>query len=280
MLVIGKQNPANYCGLKRCTMLYQIHQVNSPFLTSYFNKLSPMPHIHSHLELIYMEEGASIVSLDNENYLIEKGDLFLSFPNQIHAYHDCCTVEGYLFIFSSDLFKDFKKLFQTQIPTSPIIKCSQLPKDICNLLMSIRNRNLSECTFKKISAKGDLLSLLAEILSQMTFENSPTANDSVKSILAYCSENYTQPLTLELLSKELHINKFWISHIFNERLKISFTDFINNLRIEHACTLLERGSAITDVAYASGFSSVRTFNRVFSQRMTMSPTAYIKSKKK
>ena len=44
--------------------------------------------------------------------------------------------------------------------------------------------------------------------------------------------------------------------------EVCFTDFINRLRIEHACNLLERGSNITDIAFSSGFSSIRTFNRI------------------
>jgi AraC-like DNA-binding protein len=259
-------------------MLYQIENRSVPISTSNFIRLSTIPHIHTHLELIYMEEGSSVATVDNKEYLIEKGDLFLSFPNQIHYYHDRCTVKGYLFIFSPDLFKDFKEIFQTQIPYSPIIKCTQLPSDLRSRLKKIMNKNRSESGFEKIAAKGDLLSLLAELLSKMTLVNTPTVSDSIKSVLTYCSENYTEPLTLEQISKELHLNKFYISHIFNERLQISFTDFINSLRIEHACNLLERGSNITDVALSSGFSSVRTFNRVFVQNMEMTPRDYVKLK--
>ena len=76
----------------------------------------------------------------------------------------------------------------------------------------------------------------------------------------------------------MHLNKYYISHIFNERLNISFTDFINSLRIEHACSLLERGANITEVALSSGFSSVRTFNRVFLQTLNTTPRDYLKAK--
>lgn len=259
-------------------MLYQIENRNTPISTGIFTGLSTIPHIHSHLELIYMEEGSSMATVDNKDFLIEKGDLFLSFPNQIHYYHDRSTVSGYLFIFSPDLFKDFKEIFQTQVPYSPIIKCNQLPLDLRSRLKKIKNKNRSESNFEKIAAKGYLLTLLAELLPLMTLVATPTDHDSIKSVLTYCSENYTEPLTLELISKELHLNKYYISHIFNERMNIGFADFVNSLRIEHACNLLEKGSNITEIAFASGFSSIRTFNRVFVQNMGMTPRDYIKSK--
>ena len=259
-------------------MLYQIENRSVPLSTGNFTGLSTIPHIHTHLELIYMEEGSSKATVDNKDFVIEKGDLFLAFPNQIHYYHDRSAVRGYLFIFSPDLFKDFKEIFQTQVPYSPIIKCAQLPLDLRSRLKKIKNKNRSESNYEKIAAKGDLLSLLAELLPAMKLVTTPTGHDSIKSVLTYCSENYTEPLTLEQISKELHLSKYYISHIFNERMNISFTDFINSLRIEHACNLLERGANITDVALSSGFSSVRTFNRVFVQNMEMTPRDYVKIK--
>ena len=109
----------------------------------------------------------------------------------------------------------------------------------------------------------------------MTLADSPGDQDTVKNILKYCMENYTEPLSLELLSKELHLNKYYISHIFQERMHISFKDFINSLRVESACNLLGKSSSITDIAYAAGFSSVRTFNRAFLKHMHMTPSDYI-----
>ena len=61
-------------------------------------------------------------------------------------------------------------------------------------------------------------------------------------------------------------------------MNIGFADFVNSLRIEHACNLLEKGSNITEIAFSSGFSSIRTFNRVFLQTLGMTPRDYIRSK--
>lgn len=64
--------------------------------------------------------------------------------------------------------------------------------------------------------------------------------------------------------------------MFRQRLNTSFKDFVNQLRLEAACELLKKGTSMTESAYASGFSSVRTFNRVFSNYMNMSPREYAK----
>ena len=82
----------------------------------------------------------------------------------------------------------------------------------------------------------------------------------------------------EMLAKELYLNKYYISHVFHERMQMGFKEFVNKLRIEHSCGLLEKGCSIIDIAYASGFSSVRTYNRAFLKYMEMSPREYMKGK--
>ena len=55
-----------------------------------------------------------------------------------------------------------------------------------------------------------------------------------------------------------------------------FIKHIGNLRVNYACDLLETNSSVTEVAMASGFSSIRTFNRVFLRVMGMTPREYLK----
>lgn len=261
-------------------MPYQFEQRAASFTTDKFHVLTTLPHLHTHLEMIYMEKGSSVATVDYQEFRIEAGDLFLAFPNQIHFYHDCSPVEGYLFIFSHDLFNELKKLFQNNVPSSPVIKKEQLSPEILDILNKIREKNNADDYFDKIAAKGHFLGLLGEILPCMTFVPHVPSHDSFRNILTYCSEKYTEPLTLDILARDLHLNKYYISHIFKERMGISFTDFVNGQRIEHACTLLEKGSSIADVAFSSGFSSIRTFNRAFAKYMGMAPRDFLKEKEK
>lgn len=259
-------------------MIYQIEQRPSAFTASTISSLMPLPHIHTHLELIYIVDGCSAANADNKTFLLENGDLFLAFPNQIHFYHDRTKLSGYLLIFSPDMFTELKDLFHNKIPSSSVIKRDALSIDVKKRLQKITQKVNTDSAFDKIAAKGYLLSLLGEILPLMDFISSTSDQDSVKRLLQYCSENYMNPITLDSISKDLHLNKYYISHVFKERMNIGFADFLNNMRTEHACSLLKKGVNITEVAYSSGFNSIRTFNRVFIQNMGMTPREYIRSK--
>lgn len=146
-------------------------------------------------------------------------------------------------------------------------------------LETIFYKSKSDLPLHKTIAKGYLLALLSELLSGTTLIDAPADSDNVKNLLIYCTEHYTEPLSLDKISQELHLSKYYISHIFSDKLHVSFTNFINSLRVEHACTYLEKGTNITEVALSSGFSSIRTFNRAFIQQMNITPRDYMKQKK-
>lgn len=258
-------------------MLYELQNKSYTMFARYAESLSPLPHIHQHLELIYIEKGSTVATLDNQEYTLNAGDCFLTFPNQIHFYHDQSPLHAYLAIFSSDYCKDLKKLFCTKTPGCPVVNSSQFSINLKQTFQNICNHYSSVSPYGKVIAEGELTIFLGEMLPHLSLKDVPVNLDSTKNVLIYCFENYLNPITLEAIAKELHLNRIYVSRIFNERLHTSFSDFINTLRVNHACSLLKKEEAyITDVAFASGFSSIRSFNRAFLKYKHISPSEYVK----
>ena len=257
-------------------MSYQFEKRNSSFTARECHwTLSPIPHIHQHIELIYLTEGHSYATADNTTELLCPGDIYLSFPNQIH-YYDAAPVNGILVIVEPDLFPDLLDIFSSKLPQSPIIKKENLPANVYSQLQKICTCIKSADHLQRIAATGYMQGLLAEFVGRMSLQDIDNNHDSVREILTYCLENYKTQISLEILSQELHLSKFYISHIFADRLKISFTDFINGLRLESACRKLDKGMEITAAAFDSGFNSIRSFNRNFKRHIGMSPSEYVK----
>ena len=261
-------------------MLYEIEPRTADLTASQLQDLITIPHIHTQLELIYLAEGSSIAHADNGGFLLEAGGLFLAFPNQIHYYQDQSPIRAYMMIFSPYLFADFEKIFEKQVPVNAVLPAEKLPKDMKEQMEKILAIYRSDLPLKKVIIKGYLMAILAAILPEMPLTEVTANQDTVKSLLTFCIENYTEPLTLDTVSEQLHLSKYYICHIFKERMGMGFAEFLNGLRIANACRVMEQGSSITEAAYASGFSSIRTFNRVFSKSMGMSPSTYMAGKNK
>jgi YesN/AraC family two-component response regulator len=103
---------------------------------------------------------------------------------------------------------------------------------------------------------------------------------AVGAIMNYCNENYHKPLSLTVLAKDLHLNKYCISHIMSNKLNIGFNDYINSLRVSNACKLLVKSDdTVTEISEAVGFNTLRTFNRAFSKQMNCTPSEYRRKKK-
>lgn len=83
-------------------------------------------------------------------------------------------------------------------------------------------------------------------------------------------------LTLSDVAIRVGTNRTYLSQYINQTYSVSFLDYINNLRLEHAISLLgTHGRTIADVAEQSGFSSLVTFRRYFKSRYGCTPGEYI-----
>lgn len=257
-------------------MLYHIENKKYQYFVGNMPSLGGVPHIHSHLEMVYICSGSAVAELDGKRYPMEPGDLFLAFPNQIHSYEKLEPVNIYLLIFSGELHGQLQQLLNGKIPQCPVLKKNQLPGNIPEQLESLCQLSRSPSAYEKLAATGGLLSFLGQVLPLFSYDPTPENHDSVKQILSYCTEHYTEPLTLDILSKELFLSRFYISHIFSQRMGIRFPKFLGKLRVAKACTLLAENKPISQVAFSSGFSSIRTFNRTFLEEKGMTPRAYIR----
>ncbi|MBO7208706.1 MAG: helix-turn-helix transcriptional regulator [Clostridia bacterium] len=66
--------------------------------------------------------------------------------------------------------------------------------------------------------------------------------------------------------------------IFKKTFNIGMSEYINTIRIQHSCTLMNQGfTSISDISNQCGYSDPQYFSKVFKKRMGMLPGEYIKS---
>ena len=84
-------------------------------------------------------------------------------------------------------------------------------------------------------------------------------------------------ITLQYLAEVIEISPKALSQVINAGFSLSFFDFINKYRIEHAIGLLDNKNTkttIQEVMYDSGFSSKSSFNTAFKKFTGLTPTNY------
>ena len=235
-------------------------------------RLGPTPHLHKDVELIYVINGESHARADRKDEMIKTGDLFISFPNQIHYYEGSKTGEYLILIFSPDILFELKNILYDNVPKKNIL-CDMQNSEIVKLLLKAAN---TDGDYRRTFSAGLINQIMAMILPEIGIKpRIKTDNTTLQSILNYCQKNFAEELSLEKLAEDLHMSKYHISHLFSEKLNISFSTYISIIRIDAACELLEETDKKTsDISEEVGFGSIRSFNRAFMHLTGTSPLQY------
>jgi AraC-like DNA-binding protein len=101
--------------------------------------------------------------------------------------------------------------------------------------------------------------------------NAEQRNEKLKHNLLNLLEKkkiYLEPeLKITDLCPKLNTNRTYLSNLINTEFNLSFNDLINKYRIEHAISIIkndtENQTSIQEIATASGFGSLSSFNRAF-----------------
>jgi AraC-like DNA-binding protein len=91
--------------------------------------------------------------------------------------------------------------------------------------------------------------------------------------------SYQEPLMLSDLANVFAMSMSRISECIKETTGQTFVQYLNDLRIRHACSLLiSTEMSVSEIAYEVGYGSYKTFSRLFRDQKGVVPTIYRKMK--
>ena len=233
-------------------------------------------HLHNHIELGFVMGGHTKVTVDSTVYDVHGGDIIVVFPNQIHQFETVERENYILLIVDPELMPELTSVFTSSVPLSNLIKGGADDEELLGLITRISDVYRSDQLYKDPILHGYILAFFGKLLQKIQLEDIQSRDYHVLgTIINYCTINYDKNLSLSLLERELHISKYYISHVMHDKLGIGFNDYVNSLRVSNACILLlETNMTITQISDSVGFNSIRTFNRAFTKQMNVSPSAY------
>jgi two-component system, response regulator YesN len=130
--------------------------------------------------------------------------------------------------------------------------------------------------FRSLDSLSYWLSKVLNEYSSLVFDIQSTKHvDRLERTLHYIHTHYTEKISLEDASAYAAISPTYFSKIFKEEIGLSFTRYINQIRINHAKTLLKTTPCtLIEVAGLVGFEDQSYFSRVFKQEVGISPGKY------
>ena len=234
--------------------------------------LSSYAHLHKELEVVYVSEGKAVAYADKNSYVLNEGDIFIAFPNQVHYYRTVNEGGFMVLIFSPDIIFGYSSEISQSIPDKNYVSSAEMG-ELKELFDKI---HIADGKYKTLSISGYVNVMMSLLLPKLTLRTvTAEKNSTFYNVINFCTQNFKSDITLDIVAEKLHLSKYYISHLINNQLKQNFNEYINNLRIAEACNLLrESETKIADISEDVGFGTIRSFNRAFKLIMGVSPTEY------
>lgn len=118
--------------------------------------------------------------------------------------------------------------------------------------------------------------LAAFIYQRMYTDNE---GERMSNVMNHAISNFNQDITLHEISDIANMTPNAFCRYFKQRTNKTFFQFLQEVRLEHACRLLQkhRDMTVAEICDASGFKNISNFNRKFKEYKGMTPTKFRKA---
>ncbi|ASJ73674.1 AraC family transcriptional regulator [Granulosicoccus antarcticus] len=143
---------------------------------------------------------------------------------------------------------------------------------------------ISSDGLRRIGLLFEILERLSREREYRTLSTAPLSSgrnialvSKLERAMNHIKEHHDSSMKMDSVAELIGMSNSSFSHYFTKSTGGSFTQFLNNVRITHACELLSTTeSQITDICYTVGFNNVANFNRRFRMIKGMTPREYRK----
>jgi AraC-like DNA-binding protein len=138
-------------------------------------------------------------------------------------------------------------------------------------------------SFEQLIQLIHIFQILAGTKEKMVLNNDLTSRDFILkdkirmgAIYEYIDKYYDQKPDVHAVAAKVHLTTPAFCRYFKRQTNMTFTDFVNQYRIERAKNLLMQDQNVTETCYAVGFESLSYFNRLFNKLVGDNPSAFKK----
>ncbi|MGH4051233.1 MAG: AraC family transcriptional regulator [Clostridium sp.] len=251
-------------------------------------------HWHEDIEIIYHVEGKVKVGIANDLYHLKARDILIIGPGEVHFFLKEKQPSNRVVIqFRMSIYDAFLSGAKDSKVIRPMFTHSKYltPGTVIHTLMEkqiqqLISENSGEREGYKLIMKArlyDLAGILIRYMPKGEYSAKAESHHMEKlqkldKVFQYVDKNYQSNINLREISNVAGFSLYYFTKFFKENTGVTFVDYLNNFRITKAeWHLMVEMDSITQIAYKSGFNSVKTFNRVFKQLKGCAPMEYRKA---
>ena len=249
-------------------------------MSAYEKKNSWGPGVRDYYSLCYVTEGEGYLTLNGQDYLLTKGMCFLVPPKVLVTYRpDPVHPWDYYFIaFNGQKIEEtlVRIGLHKEVPILETPENHEVLEGCFQFILDAEKHPKSK-DLHALSGFYALLSTLCELNEgpQPQAEKCNKQWQYVRDAMDFIEKNYTEPITVEEVSKYVGINRKYLTKLFNELVSDSPKSYLMNYRMERACELLKESElSIKEISHSVGYGDALVFSKVFKKIIGNCPREY------
>lgn len=254
-------------------------------------------HYHEEIELVYILNGSGRQFIGNHIHHFKKGDMILVGSNLPHLWRSEAKYfypesktkcEAYVIHFKENCFgENFFNLPENKSIKALLTKAKQgirikdpTKSNVLDLMLHLENALNTEkiiLLLQILNSISNSKKIKTICNTGVSFNLSSSDSEKLNNIYQYILNNFSRNLSLGEVAAVACLSPNSFCRYFRSKIKKSFSKFLIEVRIGHACKLLaETDKTVSSVCYESGYNNFSNFNRHFKSITSKTPLEHRK----
>lgn len=270
------------------TYWYNVKKVKATEAEDWQNRLA----WHEQLEIKYIISGSAEFLCGTDIFIAKRGDIVIINPYELHGMNvregDICYDLLMLspdFPFAGEIKKKYRKMYDGKLVSENLlIGDKKIGAIITSLFEELKKKNdgYEICAEAYISVIMSLIFRHCNTEEKRSggYEKFMRYGEKIQPALNYINFHYAENIKIPHLANLCSMSVYHFCRMFKNTTGCTAVEYINELRINHACMLLlTTENSISDIAYAVGFKDELYFSRCFKAQKGIAPSGFRKKNK-
>lgn len=284
----------HYFGLARFPLAVRRVQTDPAHTPSHPHDLTEVEHRHDFCELVIITRGSALQCLEDHEFPVTAGDVFLLQGQQSHRFHDRKDLELINVMYDPDKIglpeNELRKLpgycalfmleptYRRQHRFASRLHLKRIPLAHVEQLASEMEKECAEAQpGYEVALHATLLELLVYLSRAYTTSETTEAHALLRvgHMIGALENNFSKDWKLDGLLKIAHMSRSNLMRVFRKATGQTPIEYLVRLRIQKAMELLRTTTlTITEIALEVGFNDSNYFSRQFRKTIGQSPSDY------
>ncbi len=234
-------------------------------------------HLHRSFELVTVLRGELRAVADGCEYRLFSGESLFFPPFTVHELHSVGEAEIFIAVFSGGYVGRVARIFDGKHAARHSFRLSDVTEALLCRYLCSEPAQIMQPMPDALMLRACLYAVCSEFLAQCELTENKRETSLLLKLLLYIDAHFREEITLASLSERFGYHSDYISRVLNAGLGVGLKALLSGYRVEAAAEALrESDASILEIALASGFGSLRSFNRVFHAELGISPSEYRK----